>query len=149
MSVDVTTTVDVNRPRDQVAAYVIDPANATRWYKNITSVDYAASEPLRVGSKVAFQARFLGRSLAYTYEISELVPGHRLVMRTADGPFPMETTYRFDDATGSATKVTLRNRGEPVGFSRFLTPLMAPAMRRANRQDLKRLKSVIESAAES
>ena len=60
-------------------------------------------------------AQFLGRRLAYMYEVRELVPGERLVMSTSDGPFPMETTYTWADAGPGATHMTLRNRGEPAG----------------------------------
>ncbi|GAB2511857.1 SRPBCC family protein [Nocardia heshunensis] len=145
MTVDVVTTIEIARPRERVAGYTMDPVNATAWYKNIRSVVMQMPGELMVGSEMAFEARFLGRSLAYTYVVTELVPGRRMVMRTADGPFPMETTYSFEDTASGATLVTLRNRGEPAGFSRFVGPLMAPAMRQANRQDLKQLKQILEA----
>jgi hypothetical protein len=145
MPVDVTTAVEILRPRGEVADFAMDPINATIWYKNIGAVHLEAPGPIVVGSKMEFQANFLGRSLAYTYEVKELKAGRRLVMRTFDGPFPMETTYEFEDADSGGTKVRLRNRGEPVGFSRLVAPFMAPAMRRANREDLKRLKAVLEA----
>jgi hypothetical protein len=66
-------------------------------------------------------------------------------MNTAEGPFPMETTYGFEDDPGGGTRMTLRNRGEPSGFSKVAAPLMARAMRRANGQDLRRLKEVLEA----
>ena len=88
--------------------------------------------PLRVGSEIAFVARFLGRTLRYTYEVVELVPGQRLVMRTAQGPFPMETTYTWTASGSGSTRMTLRNRGEPSGFAKAVTPFMAAAMRRAD-----------------
>jgi hypothetical protein len=93
---------------------------------------------------MAFVAKFLGRRLAYTYEIVDLVPGQRLVMRTAQGPFPMETTYTWDSVGESKTRMTLRNRGEPSGFSKVSAPLMAAAMRRANKKDLAHLKARLE-----
>jgi uncharacterized membrane protein len=146
VAVDVLTEVEINRPRDQVSAYAGDPTNAPKWYVNIKSVDWKTPPPIAVGSKLAFVAQFLGRRLAYTYEVVELVPGRRLVMRTAEGPFPMETTYTWDVAGEGRTRMTLRNRGEPSGFSKIAAPIMAAAMRRANRNDLAHLKSLLESA---
>jgi uncharacterized membrane protein len=144
VSVDVHTGIDITRPVADVAAYAADPDNAPEWYANIESVEWKSEPPLRVGSVVGFVARFLGRRLAYDYEIVEFVPGARLVMRTAEGPFPMETTYTWTPAADGGTHMTLRNQGEPAGFSKLLAPLMAPAMRRANRKDLSALKSILE-----
>ena len=90
-------------------------------------------------------ARFLGRRLAYTYEIGTFVPGEHLVMATQQGPFPMETTYAWTDTPGGGTRMSLRNRGRPSGFGRISAPIMAAAIRRANRKDLARLKQIVES----
>jgi uncharacterized membrane protein len=149
VSVDVQTEVEIARPRAAVAAYAADPDNATAWYENIEAVEWQSPRPLAVGSRLAFVARFLGRRLAYTYEVPELVPGERLVMRTAQGPFPMETTYTWEDAPGGGTRMTLRNRGEPAGFSRLVAPIMAAAIRRANRKDLARIKALLEAQADA
>lgn len=144
MPVDVVTEIEIDRPRSEVAAYVANPDNAPRWYVNIESVEWKTPPPARVGSKLAFVARFLGKRLAYTYEIVELVPESHLVMRTAEGPFPMETTYTWESESARRTRMTLRNRGEPSGFSKLYAPLMAGAIRRANTKDLARLKSLLE-----
>ena len=127
-----------------MAEYAADPANAPVWYENIESAELKSAPPLTVGARIAFVARFLGRRLAYTYEVKEYAPGERLVMSTADGPFPMETTYTWTEVSG-ATRMTLRNRGEPSGFSRVAAPALAAAMRRANRKDLDRLKQILEA----
>jgi uncharacterized membrane protein len=145
VAVDVLTGIVIDRPPDQVAAYAGDPSNAPRWYVNIKSVEWTSGQGLAIGSKMAFTAQFLNRRLTYTYEVVDLVPGRRLVMRTAEGPFPMETTYTWDAAGEGRTRMTLRNRGEPQGFSRIAARFMASAMRRANRKDLAHLKTLLEA----
>lgn len=144
MAVDVRSEIEVARPRAEVAAFACDPDNATSWYVNITSVQWRTERPLAVGSRFAFVAEFLGRRLEYTYEVVELEPTERFVMRTSEGPFPMETTYAWEDTTTDGTRMTLRNRGEPSGFARIAGLFMAVAMRRANRNDLRRLKQALE-----
>jgi uncharacterized membrane protein len=144
VSVDVYTEVHIDRPRAAVAAYAMEPTHAPEWYQNIRSVEWRGEPGLREGAVVAFVAHFLGRRLAYDYEIVELRAGERLVMRTAEGPFPMETTYTFADAEGGGTVVGLRNRGAPSGFGKLAAALMVPAMRRANRKDLAALKALLE-----
>ena len=147
MSVDVEVETTIERPPEIVATFAGDPANAPRWYANITSVQWRTPPPVGMGSMLDFEARFLGRRLAYTYEVVELQAGRRLVMRTADGPFPMETTYTWDPVGETATRMTLRNRGDPSGFSRLTAPIMERAMRRATTKDLARLKALLEKAA--
>jgi uncharacterized protein YndB with AHSA1/START domain len=144
VTVDILTETIIDRPRDVVAAFAGDPTNAPRWYVNIRSVEWEGEPRVALGARAAFVAQFLGRRLAYTYEVVELVPGERLVMRTAEGPFPMETTYTWADVPGG-TRMTLRNRGEPAGFSKLVAPLMAFAMRRAMNKDLARLKGLLEA----
>lgn len=144
MTVDVVTEIEIERPRAEVAAFASDPDHATEWYRNITAVAWETSPPAAVGSRIAFEARFLGRRLAYTYVVREVVPAERFVMSTAQGPFPMETTYTWEDTASGGTRMTLRNRGQPSGFSKVAGPAMAAAMRRANRRDLELLKLLLE-----
>lgn len=143
---NVLTEIVINRPRDQVAGYAGNPSNAPEWYANIQSVEMESASPPRVGLRMAFVAHFLGRRLAYTYEIAEFIPGQRLVMRTFEGPFPMDTTYTWESTNDGRTRMTLRNRGRPAGFAKLFAPFMSTAMRRANRKDLARLKAMLEMA---
>jgi hypothetical protein len=146
MGVDVQVETMIDRSPAEVSAYAGDPSNAPAWYANITSVAWRTEPPMAVGSRMDFVARFLGRTLSYTYEVVEWVPGERLVMRTSDGPFPMETTYTWESAGDGGTRMTLRNRGNPSGFARVAGPAMEKAMRRATTKDLARLKQVLGSA---
>ena len=138
MDVDVEVSAVLPVPVELVSSYAGDPTNAPAWYANIRSVSWRTHPPLAVGSRMDFVASFLGRRLAYTYEVVELDPGRRLVMRTADGPFPMETTYTWEPLDGR-TRMTLRNTGTPAGFGRLAAPVMVRAMRSAMVKDLERL----------
>jgi uncharacterized membrane protein len=149
VKVDVTTEIVIDRPVSEVSAYAADPDNAPTWYANIKSVEWKTTPPVQQGSLVAFVAHFLGRQVAYTYEIAEHRPGQRLVMRTQGGSFPMETTYTWAEESTTTTRMTLRNAGEPAGFSAVAAPVMAVAMRRANRKDLANLKAILERAQPS
>jgi uncharacterized membrane protein len=144
--VDVVTETVIRRPHGEVAAYSGDPGNAPEWYANIDSVEWRTAPPVAVGSRMDFVATFLGRRLAYTYEVVEHVPGERLVMRTAQGPFPMETTYTWQPLDAESTRMTLRNQGRPRGFSVLASPFLAAAVRRANRADLARLRRLLEQS---
>jgi uncharacterized membrane protein len=144
--VNVLTEITIERPLDIVAAYAADPTNAPKWYVNIKSAEWVTAPPLCVGSHIRFRAEFLGKQLVYTYEISQFEPNALLVMRTADGPFPMETTYTWTSLNANQTRMTLRNKGNPSGFSKLLAPFMTMMMRRENGKDLKRIKELLESS---
>ncbi len=151
--VDVTSKIIIVSSREKVSAYAADPGNAPQWYKNIKSVECLPAgqagktpKPLGIGSQIAFKAKFLGRELAYIYEIEKYIPGQLLVMRTSEGPFPMETTYQWESIDDHSCSMTLRNAGKPSGFSKLLSTFMEMAMSRANKKDLKLLKSILENS---
>jgi uncharacterized protein YndB with AHSA1/START domain len=143
--VDVITEITIQAPIAEVWDYTANPDHAPEWYVNIKSAVWKTPKPLRVGSQVSFVAQFLGKKLNYTYEFKELVPRQKLVMQTAEGPFPMETTYTLKKIDEHTTRVTLRNKGIPTGFIKIVSPFMAAMMRNANKKDLIKLKKIIES----
>lgn len=146
--IDVLTEITIASPIEKVAQYAINPDNAPNWYVNIKSAKWKTPKPLTVGSQIIFKSRFLGRRLFYIYEVVELIPNQKLVMQTADGPFPMETTYTWVAVNDKGTRMTLRNTGNPSGFSKFLSPFMALIIRKTNKKDLKKIKAIIESKKE-
>jgi uncharacterized membrane protein len=142
--VDVLTEMIINCPQEKVAEYAANPDNAPEWYVNIKSAEWKTEKPLTIGSQIAFKAEFLGRQLAYVYEIVEFIPSQKLVMRTANGPFPMETTYTWEAIDNRVSRMTLRNKGIPSGFSKLFSPFMSSMMKRANQKDLRKIKEILE-----
>ena len=145
MPVDVTVTTQINRPIAGVAAYAGDPSHAPTWYRRIATVEWVTDPPPVPGSLITFRARFMGRDLRYTYEIIELRAGDTLTMSTKEGPFPMNTVYTWSAVDADTTLMTLRNHGNPTGFSRLTAPVISFAMRRAMAQDLAALKRILEA----
>ena len=143
--IDVTTEIIIAAPLDKVAGFASNPDNAPAWYVNIKSVEWQTQKPLQPGSRIAFKAQFLGKQLSYVYEIAEFIPDKKLVMQTADGPFSMQTIYAWEKINDATTRMILRNKGNPSGFSKLFVPFMAAAMKRANKKDLKKLKSILEN----
>lgn len=142
--VNVKTEILIDCPIEQVAEYASNPENAPEWTMNIKFVEWKTAKPLTTGSQISFKVEFLGRKLAYTYEFVELIAGKKLVMKTSEGPFPMETTYTWESIDNGTTRMTLQNKGVPKGFSKYLAPFMVFAMKRANKKDLKLLKEILE-----
>src|SRR5438309_11494388 len=93
--VDVVTDIVINKPVEIVFAYASNTDNAPESYVNIKTVEWQTGKPLGIGSRIAFVALFMGRRLAYTYEVVEMSV-NKFVMKTAQGPFPMETTYEWE-----------------------------------------------------
>lgn len=142
--VNVVTEITINCPISKVSEYATNPDHAPEWYVNINSVEWKTPKPLRLGSQIAFKASFLGRELAYVYEIVEFVPQKKFAMKTANGPFPMKTIYTFQAIDENHTRMILQNKGNPKGFNKIMSLFMPVMMRRANIKDLKKIKANLE-----
>ena len=108
MSIDVTSEIVIKKPLADVAGYAASPDNAAEWSTNVRSVTWMTERPLQKGARITFKAKFLGRSLVYTHEIIEFEPDVRLIMRSSDGPFEVETTYIWTATSASTTRMTVR-----------------------------------------
>ena len=143
--VNVLTQTKIARPPAEVAAFAADPERAHLWCRRVVSVGWATPKPLGVGSRLAFETRFMRRTLSQIYEVTVHSPPHKLVMRTREGGFPSETTYAWHETVDGHTRMTLRSVGEPEGPLRFAGPLFETVMRRMYRGDLRLLRSLLET----
>jgi hypothetical protein len=137
VSVNITARVHIAREPSAVAAYMTDPANDPEWIGGLREVELLGEPPVAVGSRVRRVAYFLGRRVEYVNEILAL-DGSQLDMRSVEGTFAMQITYRFEPAAGGGTTVSNHVRG---GGPR----LFAPLVRRNVQRDLNRLRDVLEA----
>ncbi|WNJ20195.1 SRPBCC family protein [Pontibacter sp. G13] len=143
-AVDISTEIIIERPIEVVSSYAADPDNAPQWNQHIHAMSWRTPRPMRAGTLLAFEANFLGRELAYVYEVMRFEPAELLVMRTTDGPFPMQTTYQWRRHNRHHTHMLLRNEGDPGVFFRLLSPILSQIMGKASQSDLEKLKQILE-----
>lgn len=136
----VSTILEVPYPLAKVWDFMSNPENATAWYKNIISSEWIeGNDTVRKGAKARFSAQFMGKRMDYVYEFSAVAPPVQLVMKTASGPFPMQTEYKLESTGMQSTRIELINEGEPRGFAFWLMPFMKMMMKAANKKDLLQL----------
>jgi hypothetical protein len=143
VTIDVRPEILVRRPRDEVAAFMFDPANDMRWTGGITDSRPAQPGPLTTGATVERTARFLGRSFTYGYVVTEHEPG-RLVQLDVERPFPMRVRYELQDVA-DGTLVAIHATGNPGRFFGWATPLMSGKVRKSIAADLERLRGCLEA----
>ena len=144
--VDVSTEIIINLPKEKVTEFALDPANVPDWCTHIKSVEWDHDAPLRAGAKLVFNEQIMRRPHKQVYEVVEIIPGQKVIMKSQSNGLRMETTVAWQAINENTTCMTLRNRGQPRGFSKLMAPIMARAVRRANRKDLERLKAILEDA---
>jgi uncharacterized membrane protein len=142
MSIDVTATTTISVPRGEVARYVIDQRNDPAWIGGISQSELLGDLPITVGSRVRV-ASFMGKRIEYVNEVTRLVGGKALEMRSVKSPFPMVVTYAFEDAEGG-TRTSVRVQGDPSALYRLAGPLLARQVTRSVQGDLQRLKGILE-----
>jgi uncharacterized protein YndB with AHSA1/START domain len=147
MSVDVTVEQRIERPREEVARFAMDPSNDTRWILALDSARKLTEGEVGVGTRVERVASFLGKRMEYVNEIVEYDPPARLAMRSVKAPFPLSVEYEFDDSGGSATLARIHTAGEGGGFYSLASPALARMVKRGVARDLEQLKRLMEGSA--
>jgi uncharacterized membrane protein len=144
VAIDVTARIVIDRPREDVAAFVIDNRNDPTWIGGISESELLGEGPVMEGSRVRRVASFLGKRIEYVNEVVRLEPATALEMRSVKSPIPMRVTYAFADAPGG-TEASVRVQGEPGGLYRAGGPLMKRAVQRSIDRDVATLKRILES----
>src|SRR4051812_41652820 len=142
--IDVTTSIEIDRPADAVFAFVSEFPNNPRWQGGQVSCRWTSEPPLRVGSTYDQRARFLGKDLINAFRVVAYEPGHRVTFTSTGGTFPLTITRTVEPVGAARARFTEHVRGEPGGAFRIAEPVVRRLVRRSIRRDFPRLKAVLE-----
>ena len=134
--------VEINRPIDEVFAYMTDLTKMPEWNSLVEEVR-SSETPVRRGTTISTRARFLGRKIESTLEVVEHVPNKTFAQRT-DKPFPFTITNVFE-AAGKATRVKAVFEGEPGGFFKVGEPILARIAKKQFQVQLDTVKELLEA----
>ena len=142
MKVD--TSVEIRRPIEEVFAYVADPTTAPKYSSTWIESSLVGSGPMRVGSRVKRVARFLGRRVEMTAEVTEYEPNHKLSGRSISGPIPGSTEFSFEP-TEHGTRVHVKIEAEAEGLYKLAGPVLSGVAKHAWDTDFAALKALLEA----
>ena len=142
--IEVVVSVEVDRPADEVFAYLADWANNPQWQDGMVACTWTSEPPLRVGSTYDQEARFLGRPVVSSFEVVEHDPGRRVRMVTTKSTMPLDITREVEPLDGDRSRVTATIRGGPEGLLSLADRLTERMVRRNVEADYERLRAVLE-----
>ena len=133
----------VERPLEDVFAYLSDPANVPEWQTGVVETTKEEEGGMRVGVRWREVRSFLGRRMEATLEAIAYEPGREFSLRAVSGPIPLQVRHLFDRAD-AGTRITVLAEGDPGRFARLGSRLIARAAERQLKDDLAELKRVLE-----
>ena len=142
----VTESTLIDRPLEEVFAYVTDYRNDVHWRQGVTAMAVEPEESTRVGTRTKEVMRAYGRVLHTEAEITSFVQNQRSDFRAINGPMPVSGS-RTVESRGKQTLFTYSIAGELDPFFSLIWPLMRKSYQRQIAGDLQRLKQVLEAAA--
>jgi Polyketide cyclase / dehydrase and lipid transport. len=136
----------INRPIEEVFAFVGDLTNAPQWQSGLVEVRRTTDGPLRVGTTHTFVRNFMGRKMEANNEYIAYEPNKRITFKSTSGPVRFEFSYLFE-STAEGTKLTGKMQMQATGLLRLAEPLIAASLRRETKAAAGVLKDLLENPA--
>jgi uncharacterized protein YndB with AHSA1/START domain len=130
----------VERPRDEVFAFMTDPERFPSW---LAVEDVELDGPMRLGATGSETRRMLGRRLRMEWEVTAYEPGRRIAFRYPSGPIAADAAFTFE-TVGAATRVTCATDLHLRGLYRVLAPLVVREARKEDEANFRRVRDVLE-----
>jgi len=142
---EVRANVDIDRPATDVFVYIADMSNNPAWPKGMQGWRWTSDPPLRLGSTYGQVARFLGREIVSSFEVTEFVDGERIRIESTSGSMPLDITRSVVARGDGACSVSAIVRGDASGIFSLAEPLMRKMVGRSVDGDYERLKAQLEA----
>lgn len=136
-------TIEIKRPPAEVFDYLATPENIPDWNHAISESERSPSGPIGIGTRIR-QRRNLPRPAEDELEITELLPGRRLVLAGDVGPLHGTVSYVLEP-TSDGTQLTNAAELDASGPMRLAAPLFTSRVRAAVADNLATLKRTLES----
>ena len=142
--IDVVTTLEIERPVEEVFGFVADQTNAPRWQAGLHEVRRLTDGPIGVGSEHEFVRVFAGRQMSSRNRFVEFQPGRFVEFEIPDGWITGRASYLAEPAPSGGTVLTSRMQFHVRRPASVLEPILARLLTRDSRRDEARLKALLE-----
>lgn len=141
---EVASNLEIDRPADEVFAYIVDAENNPTWQRGMRSCRWVTEPPIEKGSVYEQEAVFLGKTITSTFVVVDLQPGRSITIQTVESTFPIRVTRSVEPMDDGRSRVSARVQGEPSSVFKVFTPLLRWMVQRSVRSDYRRLRSLLE-----
>ena len=138
--------VTIDRPVEDVFAFVSDPENDEQWASGVSDVAKTSEGPPGVGTTYRGVIRFLGQRVEWTSEVTKYQPSEAVAFRVSGGPLQLDETVTFEPV-GGGTKVDVVYEGDPGGLFELGSRVVVRMWQSQMEGDLAKLKALLEAQA--
>jgi uncharacterized membrane protein len=143
-----TATRDIARPAGQVFDFFADASNNPTWQKGMQSCEWTSQPPIAVGSTYQQTARFMGRDILSTFEVTAHEPGRLIAIETIKSTFPIQVVRTVEPTGNESCRVSADITGGPErGVAKLVEPLIGRWAQKSVDRDYDRLVQLLESAS--
>jgi uncharacterized protein YndB with AHSA1/START domain len=140
--------LEIDRPCEVVWEYMENAEHNPEWIRNMQTAKWATHPPIRIGSRYEQVARFLGKEVRTSFEVTRLEAGRLITISSLPGSsFPVTITREVAPIGPDRCRAKETAAGDAGAFFRIVDPLMRPLVRRNIVRDYGRLKQLLESGA--
>ena len=141
-------TVTINRPIEEVFAFMADVENLSAWAENTIEAKQTSEGPVETGTTCTVVNKAMGREMLHHFVVTEYVPYTRYAAKSTDGPFPMHMSYTLESSEGGTIVHTV-SEADLSGMLKLAEPVLRGLARKQIAADHKRLKAMLESPTAS